>query len=371
MTLPTVLDDPAADAPRVLDALGPGATGPDVWRTLGAAGLLAQVYRDGDPRQGVDPAALGALLSAVDERCPVGTTLAVCVPLATCLPLLAGGTGPAARTLTDALRGDAVVALAATDDVAGCDLASLGTTVTLHEDHVELTGTKRWITNATRCDALLVLARHRPGPHFTNFTWLLVPATARGVRAEAAETDLFDGSGTGHLFFDRVRLGRDHVVGGVGRGMSGFAAHIAVERLAGALWAVALCRRVLADTLRYLQDRRYGDGTLWHLEGVRQRYAAALLSARQHLALTDSLAEAVALRRDATAAAMLKASAAGALERVLGECAHLQGAYGFRTGGPQHLRAQAALFGIGGGTTEVVLSVMGGAATDILAGLDR
>ncbi|WBB78725.1 acyl-CoA dehydrogenase [Micromonospora sp. WMMD882] len=372
MTAPALLGDRVTrDAYPMLDDLASDATGPDVWRTLGAAGRLARVYRDGDPRRGVDPAGLGALLTAVDRRCPLGTTLAVCVPLATCLPLLAGGDGPAARTLAAALRGDAVVALAATDDGAGCDLTSLTTEVTLRDDHVEVSGVKRWITNATACDAVLVLARHRPGPHFTNFTWVLVPADAPGVRAEPADTDLFDGAGAGHLFFDRVRLGREHVVGGVGRGLSGFAAHIAVERLAGALWAVGLCRRVLTETWRHLQDRRYGDGTLWHLEGIRQRYAAALLRARQHQALTESLADAVATRRDATAAAMLKASAAGTVERVLDECAHLQGAYGFRSDGPQRLRAQAALFGIGGGTTEVVLSVVAGATADVLADLDR
>ncbi|GHH45292.1 acyl-CoA dehydrogenase family protein [Streptomyces candidus] len=371
MSTPTLL--PRADPPsyRALDALTTGASGPEVWRALGAEGLLPRAYRDGDPRRGLEPGELGRLLAAVDGRFSLGTTLAVCVPLATCLPLLARAAGPASRTLSDALRGRTVVALAATDDTAGCDLTSLNTEAVFDDDVVELNGTKRWITNATRCEALLVLARHRPGPHFTNFTWVLVPADAPGVHAEPADTDLFDGSGTGHLSFDHVRLGREHVMGGVGRGMSGFAAHIASERLAGALWAVALCRRVLRDTLHHLRERPYADGTLWHVEGIRQRYAAALLLARQHQALTAGLADAVASGRDATSAAMLKASAAGTVERVLDECAHLQGAHGFRRGGPQELRAQAALFGIGGGTTEIVLSVMAGAATDLLEELDR
>lgn len=375
MSAPTLLPRPDPPSYQALDAVPTGAGGPQVWRALGEEGLLARAYRDGDPRRGVEPGELGRLLAAVDDRCSLGTTLAVCVPLATCLPLLAGATGPAVRTLSDALRGQTVVALAATDDTAGCDLTSLHTEVELDGDIddgvVEINGTKRWITNATQCDAVLVLARHRPGPHFTNFTWVLVPADTPGVRAEPADTELFDGSGTGHLSFDRVRVGREHVIGGVGRGMSGFAAHIATERLAGALWAVALCRRVLRDTLRHLRSRPYGDGTLWHLEGIRQRYAAALLLARQHQALTDSLVATVASGRDATAAALLKASAAGAVERVLDECAHLQGAHGFRRGGPQQLRAQAALFGIGGGTTEIVLSVVAGAAADVLEELDR
>jgi citronellyl-CoA dehydrogenase len=250
------------------------------------------------------------------------------------------------------------VALAATDEDSGCDLAALGTRLSFDGDHVRLDGTKRWITNATTCGAALVLARHRPGPHFTNFTWVLVPADAPGVGVAPAETELFDGSGTGHLTFDGVRLTRDHVVGGTGRGLSAFAAHIATERLAGALWAVALCERVLRDTARHLGRRRHGDGVLWEREGIRRRWAGALLRSRQHRALTESLTEAVAARRDTAAAALLKASAAETVEHVLDVCAHLQGAHGFRTGGPQQLRAQGALFGIGGGTTEVVLGIV-------------
>lgn len=348
----------------LLDSLPAEVSGADLWHALGDEDLLARVYRDHDPRRGVDPLALGTLLAGLDRHCTLGSTLAVTVPLATCLPLLASGTGPAASVLARALRGAAVVALAATDETSGCDLASLTTEIVFEGDELLLNGTKKWIANATTCDAVLVLARHRPGPHFTNFTWVLVPATAPGVGVVTADTELFDGSGTGHLTFDRVRLGRDHVVGGTGRGMSSFAAHIATERLAGALWAVALCERTLRDTARYLRERRHGDGTLWQRESVRQRYADALLRARQHRALTESLTDAAAARRDTTAAAMIKASAATTVEHVLTVCGHLQGAHGFRAGGPQVLRAQAALFGIGGGTTEVVLSIVADAATE-------
>ncbi|MFS4103131.1 acyl-CoA dehydrogenase family protein [Streptomyces sp. PD-S100-1] len=360
--------EPATAAGSRLGALPADASGADLWRVLGAENRLAGVYRGDDPRRGVDPAALGALLTDLDRRFGVGPTLAVTVPLATCLPLLAPGTGPAARTLADSLAGRTVVALAATDRDSGCDLAALDTRVSFDGDHLRLDGAKRWITNATTCGAALVLARHRPGPHFTNFTWVLVPADAPGVSARPAGTELFDGSGTGHLAFDGVRLTRDHVVGGAGRGLSGFAAHIATERLAGALWAVALCERVLHETAGHLKGRRHGDGVLWEREGIRQRWAGALLRSRQHRALTESLTEAVAVRRDTSSAALLKASAAETVEHVLDVCAHLQGAHGFRTGGPQQLRAQGALFGIGGGTTEVVLSIVAETAADGPAG---
>lgn len=357
--------------PEALASVGPEAAGPEVWSALGAAGLLAGLYRGRDPSLGVEVAALGRLLAAVDERVGIGSTLAVSVQVATALPLLATGTGPAAEALRRALAGTSLVALGATDEASGSDLAALGTTVDIGAREVEVHGAKRWITNATQADEILVLARHRPGRHFSNFTWILVPANASGVSVEAADTDLFDGSGTGHISLNRVRLPRERVVGRVGRGMTGFAAHIAVERLAGALWGVALCRRVLAATKRMLLDRPYGETTLWHVADVRRRFAACLVLARQLQALTGELGERVARRHDTTAAAMLKSAVAPTLGHVLAECAQLQGSEGFSSAGAQRLRAQAALFGIGGGATEVVLSAVGDSADAVLAELGR
>jgi citronellyl-CoA dehydrogenase len=314
----------------------------------------------------VDPAALGGLLAAVDARVSIGATLSVSVPLATTVPLLATGGPGVAGALAGVLAGTACVALAATDDGAGSDLSGLRTELTVDGAGLRLTGTKRWIANAVHSEHLLVLARHRPGRHFTSFTWVLVPSSAPGVAVEPADTTLFRDSGTGHIHLADVRLPRAHVLGGIGRGLPLFARHIAVERLAGALWGVALCRRALAVTLRYLTERG-----LWEVDAIRQRVAASLVRVRQLRALTAELADRVARRHDTTAAALLKAAVGMTVEHVLGECAHLQGAHGFATGGAQELRAQAALFGLGGGTTEVVLSVLGDSADAVLAELGQ
>jgi citronellyl-CoA dehydrogenase len=360
--------DPGA-AVTGLDALPSDADGRLVWAALGGAGRTAAVYRGDDPAGGVAPDALGRLMTDVDARFGIGSTLAVCIQIATAVPLLSLGGEPAARALRDALAGTAVVALAATDEGSGADLAGLGTTLVVEDDEVTVTGTKRWICGAVHADHLLVLARHRDSRHFTSFTWVLVPADAPGVRVEPADTPLFDGSGTGHIRLDRVRLPRDHIVGRVGRGMPSFAAHIAVERLTGTLWGVALCARMLRQTQRRLRERAYGDATLWELESIRQRFAACLLRTHQLAALADRLGERVAGRHDTAAASLLKAAAADTVDAVLAECAQLQGAEGFTTAGAQWTRAQAALWGIGGGTTELMLAAVAGAADSLLAEL--
>lgn len=321
------------------------------WAELGAAGRISGVYRDHRPERGVDPARLREILGSLDARGDIGVVLSACVQLATVLPLLAES-APGSLAAAETLSGMAVTALAATDVAPGSDLTALGTRVESIGDGVVVTGEKRWITNATIADWLLVLARRRPGPHFSNFSWVLVPADAPGVSVEPADTGLFTGSGVGHIRLDAVALPAGAVIGGAGRGLPAFARHIAVERLAGGLWASAVCHRALSVTKKWLTGR----GDLWHRESVRENFARALVLARQLDALAVVLGPSIAERHDHAAAALLKASAGITVDQVLGQCAHLQGAQGFSTSGLQRLRAEAAVFGIAGGATEVVLA---------------
>lgn len=251
-----------------------------------------------------------------------------------------------------------MVALAATDSGAGSDLTGLSCEVVMADDHLVVTGTKRWITNAEAADHFLVLGRHRPGRHFTSFTWVLVPRSAPGLRVRPADTDLFRGAGVGHVDLSAVRLPRDQVIGGVGRGLAVFARHIATERLAGALWAVAMCRRTLATTVARLSRKEIGDEPLRQHPVVRQKLGRAVVRVRELHALCRMLGGDVARRHDGAAAAVMKVAAAETAETVLGTCAQLQGADGFAPDGAHQLRAQAGVFGIGGGTTELVTDVV-------------
>ncbi|WP_433544353.1 acyl-CoA dehydrogenase family protein (plasmid) [Streptomyces sp. CA-294286] len=339
-------------------------SGRELWARLGAAGALRGLYQEGQPERGIVPDRLRDLIVRSEAQEGTGPLLSVCVQAATVLPLLAeaGRRGPAVGDVgRRMLDGRSVVALAATDSGPGSDLTALTTHAEETGTGTVLRGTKRWITNAVHADLLLVLARRRPGPHFTHFSWYLVPADDPRVQVEAAPSPYFTGSGTGHVHLDGVPVLADGPVGGAGRGLPLFARHIAVERLAGGLWAAAACRRALADT----RDRLAEHG-LWEQPAIRQRLAAALVRTRQLEALVETLGSAVAAEHDHTAAALVKAAAGETADHVLDVCAHLSGADGFAAAGMQHRRAEAALFGIAGGSTETVLASVADQAEALL-----
>jgi citronellyl-CoA dehydrogenase len=239
--------------------------------------------------------------------------------------------------------------------------------VALEETGLRLTGGKRWIVNATIADYAVVLARHRPGPHFTSFTQVLVPTCAPAVQAEPASTVLLAGSRVGHLRFSGVRLGRDHIIGRTGQGLAAFADQAATERMAGALWANALARRVLTGTYQHLTRRILGGRPLWDNDAVRQRFAGSLLEQQRLQALCRQPCPPGASRsRQLLGGMLVKAAAATSLEAILAGCAQLAGAEGFRDDGIQLLRAEAAMFGIAGGTTETMLAGLADHADDLL-----
>ncbi|MFD8260122.1 acyl-CoA dehydrogenase family protein [Streptomyces griseoluteus] len=361
--------------PETPGLLPPGRDAREVLAGLSRTGALGRLYPAG-PAGRIDAVLLRRLLGAADARGPQGLVLALLVQLATALPLLAqsASTPVTEKVLRAAVEGQALLALAATDEQSGSDLAGLATRVDLTAADVEdgilvLDGEKRWVTSATTADHALVLARHRPGRHFTSFTWLLVPLDAPGVTVRPADTELFAASGVGHVTFDRCRLDCGHLLGRPGRGLALFARHIAVERLASAAWGTELCRRVLAGTVARLAGRTVDGTPLDRNPAVRQRLAECAVRVSALDALWTASYERITGERDATAAAVLKAASGATVDHVLSACAQLWGADGFAAGGIQQLRAEAALFGIGGGATEVVLDTVADRLVPLVEGL--
>jgi acyl-CoA dehydrogenase len=342
-----------------------------LWQALGRHGVLSQLFEAGQRAPRADR--LAELLTALDARFELGVVLSVCVQVATALPILRehAGQESLAGVYDLVAGGQSQLALAATDlHGAGSDLMSLATTATLHEDHLVLDGGKQWITNACTAGYALVLARHRPQRHFTSFLWVLVPLDAPGVRVEPAPTALFAGAGVGTLGFEGVVLERGQIVGSPGRGLATFVRHVATERLAGGVWASALCRRVLADTRDQLLARQLDQAGLWENPAIQQRYARCLLRLWQIDAACASQRTAPA-EEAMVSSMLLKTTVGEAVDEILGECVRLLGARAFDVGGVAQLRTEAAMFGIAGGAAGAMLAGICDHAEVLLAGGHR
>lgn len=348
-----------------------GRSGAELWRSLGEHGAIAGLYPD-DVSAGPDARLLAVLLSELDATCSVGAVLAVCVQVATVIPLLAGtrvishGVEPG-QVLAGLLQGEITVALAVSDGAAsGSDLLNSSTSFDWTNGALSATGGKTWITNAVFCHYVLALGRHSTSNHFSSFSLVLVPRAVSGLRVEEAASTLLAEAGLGHIYFDLQELGCYAVIGGKGRGLLRFADHVSTERLAGALWAEALCTRKLASLHSFLVQRRHGTSVLWGNAAVRDRFGRCLLALVQLRALCEAAMRSNGGHISALGSVQLKATAAETVRVVAAECVDLRGADAFRDRGESIEQAELLMFSLAGGATGLMMAQMADHASELL-----
>ena len=143
------------------------------------------------------------------------------------------------RLLPRILRVEDIWCQGFSEPAAGSDLASVQCTATDTGDHLVLTGSKLWTSQAQHANWCFVLARtDAAAPRHHNLSMLLVPMHAKGIEIRPL-VQLTGEAEFSQLFFDGVRVERADVLGGLGNG-----------------WAVAMT--VLGSERSYGLFSRYG-----------------------------------------------------------------------------------------------------------------
>ena len=102
---------------------------------------------------------------------------------------------------------------------SGSDAFALKTKAEDKGDHWEITGSKAWITNSAEAGLFLVMANTDFSLGYKGITCFLVEAGAEGLTVGKKEDKLgIRASSTCPVTFDGVKVGKDRVVGEVGKG---------------------------------------------------------------------------------------------------------------------------------------------------------
>jgi len=166
-----------------------------------------------------------------------------------------------ARWLPDLASGDVVASFALTETGAGSNPAGLRTTATSEGDGWRISGSKRYITNATEADLFVVFARQDPAPAEGNgIAVFLVPADADGVEVGQKDAKMGqEGSRTADVTFDDVRVRADALVGGDGLvGYRAAMSSLARGRVHIAALSVGTASRALDESVAYAASATQG-----------------------------------------------------------------------------------------------------------------
>ncbi len=265
------------------------------------------------------------------------------------------------RYLPDMVTGRKVGALGITEPSAGSNVAAMQTTARRQSDRWQLNGSKIFITNAVQADLFFIAAKTDPSAGHRGISMFLLERDTPGFTVEELKGKLGRrASDTGLLTLDNCSLPADALLGELNRGFYQIMQCFENERLVIAAGCVGSADAVLAETVRYTQQRPMGFGTLADMQVTRQRLAKSYMeleAARQLVYHTTW--RVVRGMPSLKEVAMTKAFASEAAFRIIDDCLQLHGGYGYFN---EYLVERAyrdiRLDRIGGGATEVMYEII-------------
>jgi alkylation response protein AidB-like acyl-CoA dehydrogenase len=258
-------------------------------------------------------------------------------------------------------RGEMIGAIAMTEPTAGSDLQGIRATAVDQGDHYLLNGSKTFITNGYHADVVIVVAKTKPEAGAKGTSLLLVergmPGFEKGQRLHKVGLKAQD---TSELFFNDVKVPKDHLLGRENEGFIYLMQELPWERMQIAVTAVASARAAIDATLSYVQERKVFGSTVAGYQNTRFKLAELHAETTIGQVFVDRCLELLmAGKLDTATASMAKAWCTELQGRVLDQCVQLHGGYGYMW---EYMVARAwadaRVQRIYGGTTEIMWEVV-------------
>ena len=271
--------------------------------------------------------------------CLAREAVAAASPLADAVWALQGlGITPLLLAADDALRetwvpgalaGEVMSAFAMTEAEAGSDVAALRTRAVRDGDVYVLDGAKCFISNAGIADYYIVFARTDPDAGSRGLTAFLVPADTPGLRFAGAQV-MSAPHPLGEIVLEGCRVPATNRVGDEGRGfMVGMATLDQLRPTVGAA-ACGMAERALREGLDHAVAREQFGQALADFQVIQDKLGrmAMELTAARLLVYRAAYEKDLGAERITTEAAMAKAFATEAAQRIVDEAVQILGGRG-------------------------------------------
>lgn len=180
------------------------------------------------------------------------------------------------KWLPDIASGDVVASFALTESGAGSNPASIRTRATRTGTGWQITGEKRFITNAPDADLFITFARVADTQNGEEKVEVfLIPRSSPGVTVGPADKKMGQaGALTADVHFDEVLVPDDALIGGhPGIGYRAAMTSLAKGRITIAALAVGQAQRALDESLEYAATAQQGDQVVGDFQLVQAMIA--------------------------------------------------------------------------------------------------
>jgi acyl-CoA dehydrogenase len=237
------------------------------------------------------------------------------------------------RWLPRMARGELIGAIAMTEPGAGSDLKGIRTRAVRDGDQYVINGSKIFITNGSIATILMLVVRTDPTDRSRGMSIMMVETEGlAGYRVGRVLDKMgMTAQDTSELYFEDVRVGADCLLGGVeGKGMHQLMGDLPYERLTIALGGVAAMEGAVAETARYVRERKAFGQAIGEFQNTRFKLAEVVTLTRVARTFVDKCIEQLVRGElDTETAAMAKWWVTDVQQQVMDECVQLHGGYGY------------------------------------------
>ena len=271
---------------------------------------------------------------AVEELSRVDPSVGVLVDVQNTLcvnAVLRWGSDEQKRRVLPGLASRQVGAYALSEAGSGSDAFALSARAREEGADFVLEGRKLWITNANEADWFIVFATVNPESGYRGITAFLVERGTPGFTIGHKEDKLgIRASSTCELILENCRVGREYVLGEVGKGYKVAIETLNEGRIGIGAQMVGLAAGALGHAIRYTKERKQFGKAIADFQGVQFQLARAATDVETARLLVYNAAR----LRDRgkpflTEAAMCKIASSEIAERVASLAINLYGGYGF------------------------------------------
>jgi butyryl-CoA dehydrogenase len=244
-------------------------------------------------------------------------------------------------------------ALALTEPGAGSDLqGGVKTKAVLEGDSWIIDGAKMWTTNASIADLIITLCRMPSG----KLSQIIVPTNTPGLTIGPAEKKMgLKGSPTHAVTYEEVRVPRENLLGGEGKGLAQTLKVLDGGRIGIGALSVGLAQAAYEAAIKYAHERQtFGvpiaqhQAIQWMIADAATEIEAARLMVHRAAWLKET-GQSITV-----AASMAKLFATEVAERVCFNAIQIHGGYGYSAEFPvERIYRDQRLMTIGEGTSEI------------------